>query len=193
MRHVYDGIQQIATDIAAFPVPGVTEAAAHAMRVAEVLAGVPGRVKIATEGLEPFEAPVGWWVPPHNLAMRTSVMGPSLWVFTLLPHFPVRRAYREDLNGIVIRPVWRLASVFEPTEENVKRAAHQLQSGPTVSATVDKELTWMEHRFDIEIPKSIRAGLVANSLDQAQRRWAVDQSQIRDRLIPLDGALPRDL
>jgi len=34
---------------------------------------------------------------------------------------------------------------------------------------------------------------VADSLDQARRRWGVPSTRTQDRLIPLDGALPRDL
>ena len=106
----------------------------------------------------------------------------------MLPYFPAKRAYREDLNGIVIRPMWRLAATLKDELE-----VRAIEGGPTIAATVDKELSWMEHQFGIEIPADIRASLVADSLDQARRRWGVPSTRTQDRLIPLDGALPRDL
>jgi hypothetical protein len=184
-RRVHDEIQQLAVDVAAFPLPGLIEVAAATVKVAEDIAASPGKGRSAAKGL------VGNWDPPHNRTIQASVLGRSYWVFTILPYFPVKRAYREDLNSIVIRPTWRLASVVEG--EVTKEAFEQIRQGPTIATTVDKELSWMEHRFGIEIPADIRASLVADSLTQARRRWGVPPTRIRDRLIPLDGALPRDL
>jgi hypothetical protein len=182
LKCAHDEIQQLAADVAAMPIPGLMEVAAATMKAAESLAVVPAEGKTASEVK---------WQPPHNLALRPTAMGWSGWVFTLLPYFPTKRAFREDLNGIVIRPMWRMAAIFGP--QKLKTATQRLADGPTIAATVDKELTWMEHRFGIEVPPDIRAGLVADSLRQARLRWGVPPSRIRDRLIPLDGAMPRDL
>ena len=182
-RRAHDEIQQLAVDVAAFPLPGLIEAAAKTIQAAEALAVSPGRDnKTAAEDSK--------WEPPHNLALRLSSTGWGFWTFTVLPYFPVKRAYREDLNGIVIRPMWRLASTLK---DELKVASQQLTTVPAIATTVDKELSWMEHRFGIEIPADIRASLVADSLDQARRRWGVPSTRIRERLIPLDGAMPRDL
>ena len=180
-KRAYDEIQRLAVDVASFPLPGTTEAAASTLRVAEILTNADDSIKKTASR----------WSPPYNFAIRPTTMGCGLWTFTILPYFPVRRAYREDLNGVVVRPMWRLMRTLEP--EGVKTAAKRLQGGPTIAATVDKELTWIERQFDIKIPADIRAGFVANSLDQARRRWGISSSRIRDRLIPLDGAMPRDL
>lgn len=184
MRQVYDEVQKLAVELASF---GDHEAGAGMLRLAEVLATTPGVDKTASaiEGLEALERG-GWWLPPHNLVMKHSALGTGVWTFTLLPYFPIKRAYREDLNGIVIRPAWRLLTTTS------RVASEDFPRYPTISTTVDKELSWLEKQFSIEVPTDIRAVLVAASLDQARRRWGADPTRIKDRLIPLDGALPRD-
>jgi len=185
MRSTYDAVHKLAVELATF---GDTEGGASLLRLAEALAAAPGKDKTASvvEGLEPI-GQGSWWTPPHNLVLKASAMGGwGLWTFTVLPYFPVKRAYREDLNSIVLRPAWRLLAT------TTRVAFDGIPKYPTISATVDKEVGWLERQFSIEVPRDIRAVLVAASLDQARRRWGADATRIKDRLIPLDGALPRD-
>jgi hypothetical protein len=186
MRQVYDETQKLAVELASF---GDHEAGAGMLRLAEVLAFAAKADKQAStlEGLEPLGSG-GSWAPPHNLVAKFSARGFGLWTFSILPYFPVKRAYREDLNSIVIRPAWRPM----PLEVNTRHASEAFPKYPTISTTVDKELSWLEKQFSIEVPADIRAVLVAASLDQARQRWGADPTRIKDRLIPLDGALPRD-
>ena len=73
MRLVYGRVQELAVELASL---GDVEAGAKMLRLAEVLAAAPGTGKVASspEGLEPLERG-GWWLPPHNLAMKSSAMG----------------------------------------------------------------------------------------------------------------------
>jgi hypothetical protein len=156
-------IQKLAVDIAAFD----ADVGAEVLRLTEVLAFV-SNVKTAAADFS------------RNLVTN----GPNLWTFTILPYFPVKRAYREDINCLVIRPAWR------PLEASLGKIA---SSYPTVATTVDRELSWMAQQFNIEIPQNIRTILVAHSQEQAEKRWGMDPLMIKERLIPLDGALPRDV
>ena len=136
MRQVYDEVQKLAVELASF---GDHETGAEMLRLSEVLAGAPGTNKTAStfEGLEPLERG-GWWLPPHNLIVKAAALGSTLWTFTLLPYFPLKRAYREDLNGIVVRPAWRLLATTS------RVASEAFPKYPTISTTVDKELSWLE-------------------------------------------------
>lgn len=138
----------------------------------------------------------GWWIPPHNLHVNQTFLGVcNLWVFTILPMFPKKKAYSEKLKGIVIHPTWHPTqdADFDLTENYAKRIYVAAKNSPTVQETVRKELAWIETEFQIRIPDSIQAKLVKDALPTAIRRRSANRLRTKDRLIPLDGSKPRDL
>jgi len=192
LKQVYAEIQETAKVMASL---GEYDLAAKTMQVMEAL-GTQTLSKTASkiEGLDPLGS-TGWWLKPHNLVLASSGLGWNLWTFTILPYFPTKRAARLDLNGIVIRPIWRV-SRFGPdalTPEHVRDTRALIEKFPSVTTTVSRELSWIEHEFDVEVPQNIRDTLVAASMRQAQSRWGTPHWRVADRLIPLDGAMPRDV
>lgn len=137
-----------------------------------------------------------WWVPPHNLLLNQTMLGKcNLWVFTILPFFPQKKAYNKTHNGIVIHPTWK-PTADEPmwlSEGIAKRIYVASKNSPTIQETVRKELSWIETQFQIRIPEEVEGKLVKTSLATAARRWGVDRLRIKDQLIPLDGSKPRNL
>ena len=146
--------------------------------------------------LKRFKEGSGWWNTPNNLAINRALPAWNFWQFTILPMFPAKRAFREDLNGLVIRPYWRLASdrhVEVMTPELARKLVAQVKDSPTVQATVEKELAWIEQQFSVQIPGDIKTRLATGSASVALGRWSVNRLRLKDRLIPLDGGRPRDL
>jgi hypothetical protein len=199
LKQIHQELGQLAERLAKHPSPGALEAAVGVLKAREgthIASGVKGRLATRFEGLEPIGH--GWWNPPQNWVIKQAADGFGIWTFTLLPYFPGRRAYREDLNGIVIRPVWRLAHFWQPAElvaAQTKEAGHDgycLRTHPTVEETTQRELDWLTKQ-GADIPEDLRERLVAGSLDQARRRWGTDSRKVKERLIPLDGAMARDL
>jgi hypothetical protein len=193
LKHIYLDIQDTAKKIASL---GDFETAARAMQVTEALGAqtIVDKKASTIGGLEPIGVS-GWWSKPHNLVLASSKMGWSLWTFTILPYFPAKRAARLDLNGIVIRPVWRL-SRFGPsslTPQQIENTVATIKEFPSIASIVSKELDWVEREFELEVPKGIRDTLVGASPRQAVARWGSPHWETIDRLIPLDGAMPRDL
>ena len=147
----------------------------------------------------------GFWMPPRNLALNFALRGPNLWAFTILPFEGQKRAYRTDLNGIVIRPIWipvgdgraigsmdmsGFSTLTLPHAENLIKVFQKVE---TIPETVKKQLRLIEASHGIQIPSGVEASLVAESLKVAKRRWGVDRLRVKNRLIPLDGSEPRDL
>jgi len=137
-----------------------------------------------------------WWMPPRNFLINQALMGYNFWQFTILPLFPQRMAYREDLAGIVIHPSWRPASdhlVRDLDPEIAQKLVTHARTASTVQETARQELDWIERTFSIRIPNDIQGKIVKDALPSAKRRWGVDHLRIKNRLIPLDGSAPRDL
>ncbi len=145
--------------------------------------------------LELFKKGHCWWLPPHNLALNMALLNWNLWRFTILPLFPKKKAYREDLKGIVIHPSWvPLKEDFKVLTLNLaERVVAAMQQEPTVQETVRKELDWIEREFSLQIPSTVRSQLEKETLVTARRRWGVDHLRLKNRLIPLDGSKARDL
>lgn len=140
----------------------------------------------------------GYWKPPHNMAINFAIFGTNLWYFTLLPLFWQKRAYRSDLGGIVIHPIW---APFENgeyrhgelTERNIGKVLQLIEKQGTVQDSIKRELRLLEQFFKIQIPPGIEQNLLKDSLKVAKRRWGVDRMKIKNTLVPLDGGKPRNL
>lgn len=147
----------------------------------------------------------GLWKPPHNLLLNRALMGYNLWVFTILPFGGAKRAYREDLNGLVIQPIWTSLSQgrtlgsldmsgFSHLDiDTAEKLVQVINDADTISQTVAQELRAIETANGIKIPSTIEAVLMKDALPTAARRWGVDRLRVKKRLIPLDGSKPRDL
>jgi len=154
-------------------------------------------VEYLQDKLESFKKGHGMWLPPHNFGLNQALMGWNLWVFTILPMFPKKKAYNAEYNGIVIHPNWTPLKgdrLFPEMDLDLaQKLVSIMQRSSTVQETVRKELDWIEREFKIEIPSGIRSKMEKESLTMAGRRWGVDRLRMKDRLIPLDGSKPRDL
>ena len=193
--------------------PNGLNGATRAVKMAHVLQELPPKVAIdedeeeedperlgmeyLQDKLEPFKKKDGMWLPPHNFGLNQALMGWNLWVFTILPLFPRKKAYNAEYNGIVIHPNWSPMKgdrLFPEMDlELAQKLVSIMQRASTVQETVRKELDWIEREFKIDIPSSIRSRLEKEALPTARRRWGVDRLRMKDRLIPLDGSKPRDL
>jgi len=203
LRQAREGVQGVARDLAAWD----QTLATRLIVLADELAAMPKQADeldnedsasaaLFDEHLERFKKGSAWWDPPRNLAINRALMAWNFWQFTILPTFPAKRAYREDLDGIVIRPTWRPASdqdVRLMTLELAEKLIGHVRSSPSIEATVTKELAWIETKFGIKIPGSIKSTLGKNALATAKRRWGANRLRLKDRFIPLDGSKPRDL
>jgi hypothetical protein len=190
---------ELAEQIATLDIPGTLRCAARVADVADhlhsLVGNAPGDTTRFETELESL-AKGAWWVPGRNLVAHRGNAAWSFWSFTLLPLYASKTAYRDDLGGIVIRPLWRLAADQNAPEMTAKLAAtaiENMRGWPTLEATARKELAWIETSFGIKIPESIVAGLVGVVDKQAHLRWGLNRLQLKDRLIPLDGALAREL
>lgn len=205
LKEIQSNLAKVAQHIASLP--GSLEGASRVLNVSDELAYIP---KVSAEEddeerlgmeylqdhLEPFKKGSALWLPPHNLCLNRALMGWNLWVFTILPHFPKKKAYRSDLNGIVIRPSWTSLPNKDFSAVDLKlaeRLVSVMQKATTVQETIRKEMDWIEREFKIEIPSAIRSRMEKECLTMARRRWGVDLLRLKDRLIPLDGSKPRDL
>lgn len=151
--------------------------------------------KFVSENFESMKGG-GWWVPNHNLLLNQTMMGTcNLWVFSMLPLFPRKKAYNPKHNGIVIHPSWHPYDkrVFDMSLGDVKKVYVAAKSSPTVQDTVRKELAWVESEFKIQIPEAIQAKLVKSAIPTAVRRWGADRLRTKDQVIPLDGSKPFNL
>lgn len=140
----------------------------------------------------------GWWSPPNNYVVNGSLMALNGWVFTILPFRANLTAYRPAGDrfpeGIVIDPNWASDGKDAPwTGKAAEVFARYAKAQPSVPDTVRKELTSIERHFKIEIPASVQAKLVGDSLKVAQRRWGVDRLRRKKILIPFDGGKPVQL
>jgi len=203
LHQARDGVQAVAHGLAAWD----TTLASQLIVVADELSAIPKQADemdnedsasaaLFDEKLERFPKGSAWWSSPQNMAINRAMVAWNFWRFTILPMFPAKRAYREDLNGIVIRPAWRPVSdqnVALMTLELAEKLVGHVKSSPTLQATVEKELSWIERTFGIKVPAGVRASLAKDSLKAAKRRWNANQLRLKDRLIPLDGGKPRDL
>jgi len=147
----------------------------------------------------------GYWKPPHNLALNFALMGANFWTFTILPLFWQRKAYRKDLNGIVIHPIWtsvangrtigpkNMSGFSELDMKTAQDVVSTIRRAESVQDSVRHELKAIETQFGIDIPTSIVSDLIQDSLKVAKRRWGVDRMKVKDRLIPFDGSPARDL
>lgn len=146
-----------------------------------------------------------WWKPPHNLALNFALMGANFWSFTILPFAWKRKAYRADLGGIVIQPIWSsvddgrgvgvmdMSGFYNLTPEIAEKIVSVITRAPTIHETVTKELKAIEQVFGIDIPNGVRSKLILEATKVAKRRWGVNRMRVKNRLIPLDGSKPRDL
>lgn len=142
-----------------------------------------------------------WWVPPHNFMINRAMMEWNFWVFTILPFFPDKRAYRPAKNGkpegIVIHPIWdsvrEMRGIRMLTVPLAEKLIAHAKGLPTVHDTVKEELRWIEEKFSISIPSGIVSRLVTEAPKIAARRMSVDRLRVKSTLVPLDGSKPIDL
>ena len=203
LHQARDGIQCVARDLAGWD----RTLAGQLIAIADDLAAMPKQADeldnedsasaaLFDEHLERFPKSHAWWSPPQNMAINRALMAWNFWRFTILPMFPAKRAYREDLNGIVIRPTWHPASdkdVRLMTLDLAEKLLGHVRSSSTIQATVDKELAWVETKFGVKIPSAIKSKLGKDALAAAKRRWSANRLRLKDRFIPLDGGKSRDL
>jgi protein-export SecD/SecF family membrane protein len=114
--------------------------------------------------LTPTKKKSGWWDPPHNYLINMTLMGTlNCWVFTILPKFAAKTAYRPASGnlpeGLVIDPNWgpdyggpTKGETFDPTEKTLDILIREAKSMATVQHTVQHELKWVETKFGVEIP-----------------------------------------
>lgn len=148
--------------------------------------------KFVSENFESMKGG-GWWIPNHNLLLNQTMMGTcNLWVFSMLPLFPKKKAFNTKHNGIVIHPDWHPYDkrVFDMSLADVKKVYVAAKSSPTVQDTVRRELAWVESEFKIQIPEAIQSKLVKSAVTTAVRRWGADRLRTKDQVIPLDGSKP---
>ncbi len=192
-------ILDLAQQIAKLDIPGTIRCAARVADVANHIQRISGEAPGDTSRFEAELESLGkgaWWSPGHNLAIHRGKEAWSFWSFTLLPSFATKRAYRDDLGGIVIRPTWRLAADRQALEMASKTAStliENMRAWPTLKETIHREVSWINDTFGVRIPDIITTKLVEGVDEQAQRRWGVNRLRVPERLIPLDGAAPRDL
>lgn len=192
-------IRKLAEEIAALDIPGTLHCASRMAGIADHIQGLAA--PMGWEDGAPFRnleaiGDSAWWAPPRNLVAHKGRHGWGFWSFTILPLFANRCAFREDLNGIVIRPAWRLASdkrVGKMSPRLASSVADQMSRYPTLAETIGKEVAWIEGSFGVKVPDGITAGLLQDVEGQARRRWGMNKLKAKDRLIPFDGSKPRDL
>jgi hypothetical protein len=158
----------------------------------------PGSEAIAYLDAEMERLPkkAAWWLPPRNFLINQALLGYNFWRFTVLPLFPKKTAYREDLAGFVIHPTWRPASdqfVRDLDPQLAQKLVGHARQAATIQETVRLELAWIEREFSIRIPEDLQGKVIKDALPTAKRRWGVDRLRIKNRLIPLDGSAPQDL
>ena len=208
LKQAHAELSDLAQQLAQVPIPEALELSHQILVTAKVLAE-QAPVRVAQEEsedaaveifldteLERFPKDAAWWLPPHNIALNQTLLGGyNLWRFSILPHFPKRSAYREDLQGIVIHPIWQPLDnrTMDVTADVAKRILAAMHSGPTVQEDVRKELAWMETQFSLRIPEAIQAKLIKDALPTARRRWGINRLRVKNRLVPLDGSKPYDL
>jgi hypothetical protein len=137
----------------------------------------------------------GWWSPPHNYVVNGAMMNLNGWVFTILPFRADKKAYRPAGDrfpeGIVIDPNWASDGKDGPWSGKMAEAfAKYAKTQPSVPDTVRRELADIERHFKVQIPDSVKAKLVGDSLKVAKRRWGVDRLRRRNILVPFDGSKP---
>jgi hypothetical protein len=142
----------------------------------------------------------GWWDPPKNLALNSSLMGINLWSFSLLPYHPLKRAYRAASDrfpdrfpeGIVIHPNWHPVNdkVYSDDDPEIAQKMVQMVKGfnSTLQSTVVEQMRWIETKFSIKIPDFIEAKLKLEVVKIATRRWGANRLKTKDTLIPFDGS-----
>ncbi len=191
-------ITKLAQDMVSLDVPGASGCASRIIDVADHLRSLSAKEEAEPlwfgGGVEPFGANA-WWVPPRNLVAHKGCGGWSFWSFTLLPSFAVKRAFREDLGGIVIRPAWRPSDKDVP-DMSVRLAcdiSQKMEEFPTLSETVYREMAWIEDTFGVKVPNRIVSGFVRAVDKQARETWGASRLEIRERLVPLDGGPSRDI
>jgi len=145
----------------------------------------------------------GWWLPAHNLGINEPLTrGLNLWVFSILPTFPEKKAYipegtdpQSEPAGIVIRPMWHpypgnKGDDVDRTEANARTLLKMAQQAEPVGQSVQKQLKWIESKFGIKIPNSIKAKISREAPKMAARRWSVNRVKTNDTFVPLDGRKP---
>lgn len=155
--------------------------------------------------LTPTKKKSGWWDPPHNYLINMTLMGTlNCWVFTILPKFAAKTAYRPASGnlpeGLVIDPNWgpdyggpTKGETFDPTEKTLDILIREAKSMATVQHTVQHELKWVETKFGVEIPAKIQSDLVQGALKVATRRWGVNRLTQKKILVPFDGSKSQEL
>lgn len=192
-------ILDLAQQIADLDIPGTLRCAATVADIADhfqKMAGeAPGDVTLFETELRPL-GKGAWWCPGRNLVAHRGRTAWSFWSFTLLPPFASKRAYRDDLGGLVVRPVWRLATdrlVPELTSKVASTTIEQMRAWPTLEETGRRELAWIEGTFGVLIPEGTKTTLLRVVDGQAHLRWRLNRLEVKDKLIPLDGGAARDL
>jgi hypothetical protein len=143
----------------------------------------------------------GWWDPPKNIALNSSLMGINLWSFAILPFNPAKRAYRAATDttpeGIIIHPNWHPVNNKTYPDSDPKLANHMVKMvtgfNETLQSTIASELRWIETKFSVKIPDSIESKLKTGAVKIATRRWGADRLRLKDTLIPFDGSKPIEL
>lgn len=140
-----------------------------------------------------------WWIPGRNLGVNmTLVGGINLWVYSILPAFPRKTAYRPATEnhpeGIIVQPIWQPHPTWDKdyaaTEDTAKKMIELAERSSTVGETVKEEMKWVETFFHVNIPNDIVTRLVLEAPKVAARRWAVDRLRVKNTFIPFDGSKP---
>ena len=155
--------------------------------------------------LTPTKKKSGWWDPPHNYLINMTLMGTlNCWVFSILPKFAAKTAYRpasgSQPEGLVIDPSWNpdyagptKGETFDPTDKALDILIREAKSMVNVQHTVQHELKWVETKFGVEIPAKIQSDLIQGALKVAARRWGVNRLTQKRILVPFDGSKSQEL
>jgi hypothetical protein len=148
--------------------------------------------------LTKFPKKSGWWDPPKNLAINSALMGLNLWMFSILPFHPDKRAYRAATErlpeGIVIHPNWhpysQSASAYpDDNIEVAEKLIKVVKAIPlTIQSTIVHDLGFIEAKFGVKIPSTIESKLKTEAQKIAIRRWSTNRLKTKDTLIPFDGS-----
>lgn len=153
--------------------------------------------RIFNDALKKTKKGSAWWDPPHNFLINMTLMGSlNAWVFTLLPMFASKSAYRPKTDrlpeGLVIDPNWTthpgMKDSLPATEKVVDIMLREAKSAPTLQQTAQHELNWVESKFGVQIPSGVQSALISDVLKVAERRWGVDRLRRKKILVPFDGS-----
>ena len=155
--------------------------------------------------MERFKKGSCWWVPSHGLALNLTLFGVfNVWRFTTLSfRYRPYRAEDErrdgDPEGILYRPIWvpyndprtdNIRGTYPnnvPSEKKLEFIIDMFKNAMTVSDIIAREWDYIEDKYKVQIPDSIRAKYIGDANKTAARRWGVNRLKIEPELIPFNG------